>query len=80
SALRGRDVYLMPLESYGAVVYDNAQAVRLLQPARDRLAQDLAAGGWQVVSAFMRSPTFGGASYLAQLGMLSGLDLSDPRR
>lgn len=80
SALRGRDVYLMPLESYGAVVYDSAEAARLLQPARDRLAQDLAAGGWQVVSAFMRSPTFGGASDLAQLGMLSGLDLSDPRR
>jgi hypothetical protein len=80
AALRGSDVYLMPLESYGAVVYDNPEAAARLRPARERLAADLAAGGFRVVSAFMRSPTFGGASDLAQLGMLSGLDLTDPLR
>lgn len=80
AGLRGSDVYLMPLESYGAVVYDNPEAAARLKPARERLAADIAAGGFSVVSAFMRSPTFGGASDLAQLGMLSGLDLTDPLR
>ncbi|AOF81083.1 sulfatase family protein [Methyloversatilis sp. RAC08] len=80
AGLRGSDVYLMPLESYGAVAYDNPEAAARLRPARERLAADLAAGGFSVVSAFMRSPTFGGASDLAQLGMLSGLDLTDPLR
>lgn len=80
SGLHGSDVYLMPLESYGAVVYDNVEAAARLRPARQRLAADIATGGFRVVSAFMRSPTFGGASDLAQLGLLSGLDLSDPLR
>jgi hypothetical protein len=79
-ALRGRDVYLMFLESYGAVAYDNPQAAAALAPTRARFAADLAAGGWQVASAFVGSPTFGGASDLAHLSLLSGIDLADPLR
>ncbi len=80
AALRGRDVYLLMLESLGAVTYDNPRANALLRPARDRFADEVAASGRQVVSAFMTSPTFGGGSELAQLGVLSGIDLSDPMR
>ena len=80
AALRGRDVYLIFMESYGAVAYDNPQAVAGLAAARRRFADDIAAGGRQVVSAFMRSPTYGGASDLAHLSVLSGIDLSDPMR
>ena len=79
-ALQGRDVYLVFLESVGAVVYDNARAVRMLGPARARLAEDIAAAGLHVVSAFVRSPTIGGGSDLAHVSLLSGIDLSDPRR
>ena len=80
AALRGRDVYLIFMESYGAVAYDNPRAVAVLAEARRRFADDLAAGGRSVVSAFVRSPTFGGASDLAHLSLLSGIDLSDPLR
>ncbi len=79
-ALRGRDVYLIFMESYGAVAYDNPRAVAGLAEARRRFADDLAAGGRQVVSAFLRSPTYGGASDLAHLSVLSGIDLADPMR
>ena len=79
-ALAGRDLYLILLESYGAVAYDNPQAAQRLAPARAQLAADIAASGRQVVSAFVRSPTFAGGSDLAQLSVLSGLDLSDPLR
>jgi len=80
AALRGHDVYLIFMESYGAVAYDNPRAVAGLAEARRRFAADIAAGGRQVVSAFMRSPTYGGASDLAHLSLLSGIDLSDPLR
>ena len=80
SALGGIDVELVFLESYGAIAYEHREASAALAPARSRLAERIAAGGRQVVSAFVRSPTFGGASDLAHLGLLSGLDLGDPTR
>jgi hypothetical protein len=78
--LQGRDVYLIFLESVGAVVHDDERATRVLRPARERLAADITAAGLQVVSAFVRSPTIGGGSDLAHVSLLSGIDLSDPRR
>jgi hypothetical protein len=80
AALGGRDVYLIMLESLGAVVYDNPRAEKVLRASRERFATDIAASGRQVVSAFFRSPTFAGGSDLAHLGLLSGIDLSDPMR
>ena len=80
SALRGRDVYLLFLESYGAVLSDDARAAAPMQALRGRFATELASGGWQVASAFVRSPTFAGASDLAHLGLLAGIDLTDPMR
>jgi hypothetical protein len=80
AALRGADVTLMFLESYGATVFDNAASHERLAPARQALARAIAAGGMGVVSAFVTSPTFGGASDMAHLGLLSGIDLSDPLR
>lgn len=77
-ALAGRDVVVFMLESYGAVVYDEPRAAAALQPRRQELAAAIAASGRHVVSAFVRSPTFGGASDLAHLGLLSGIDLMNP--
>lgn len=79
-ALAGRDVYLLILESYGAMVFDDPQAAPALAEARARFAAELAAGGRGVVSARVGSPTIGGASDLAHLSLLSGIDLADPRR
>jgi hypothetical protein len=80
AVLKGLDVKLLVLESYGAIAFDHPEARRRLAAARDTLARTIAATGRQVVSAFVRSPTFGGASDLAHLSLLSGIDLSDPRR
>ncbi len=79
-ALRGRDFKLLFLESYGAMVFDDPRVAPKLAPARARLAAEMAAAGWQVASAYVRSPTFAGASDLAHLTLLSGIDLSDPLR
>jgi hypothetical protein len=80
SVLAGADVTLIFLESYGAVAFDDARMHAQLAPQRERLARGIAASGRRVMSAFVTSPTFGGASELAHLGLLSGLDLTDPLR
>jgi hypothetical protein len=80
SALAGSDVELFFLESYGAFAFDNPAARSTLAASRSALARSIASSGRQVVSAFVRSPTFGGASDLAHLSLLSGIDLSDPLR
>jgi len=80
AALSGSDLELFFLESYGAFVFDNAAAHEALAAPRAALARSIASTGRWVVSAFVRSPTFGGASDLAHLSLLTGIDLSDPLR
>ncbi|WP_425258722.1 hypothetical protein ACPOLB_24770 [Rubrivivax sp. RP6-9] len=82
SALAGRhgpaDVLLLFAESYGAVTLDVPALAAALAAPRAQLAQAIAAGGRGVVSARVRSPTFGGASWLAHASLLSGLPITDP--
>jgi len=78
AGLRGADVLLIFAESYGVTTLDNPQQAAALAPARAQFMQALAAGGRQVVSARVRSPTFGGASWLAHAALLSGVDMHDP--
>jgi hypothetical protein len=79
-ALRGRDFALIFLESYGAMAFDHPRVAPQLAAARERLAQEIAASGRGVASAFVRAATFAGASELSHLSLLSGIDLSDPLR
>ena len=76
--LGGADVLLIFAESYGASTLDDPRQAQALAPVRAQLAQALAAGGRQVVSARVRSPTFGGASWLAHAALLTGVDTQDP--
>lgn len=80
AGLRGSDVYLVFLESVGAVTYDDPRAAQRIAPHRRQLERAVSQTGRAMVSAFVRSPTIGGASDLAHLSLLSGIDLSDPRR
>jgi hypothetical protein len=80
AALRQRDVSFIFLESFGAVLYDHPRIRPATEAGRVALQQALAASGRQVVSGFFRSPVIGGASDLAHLSLLSGVNLSDPRR
>ena len=78
AALRGVDVNLFWLESYGRVAFSNADMHAQLKPSRDALAAQIKASGMQVVSAYASSTTFGGGSELAHLALLSGINTSDP--
>ena len=80
AALRQRDVSLIFLESFGAALYEHPQIGPATEAGRVALQQAITASGRHVVSGFFRSPVIGGASDLAHLSLLSGVDLSDPRR
>ncbi len=75
-AMGPADVLLVFAESYGASSF----AQPALVAPRAQLAQAIAASGRGVVSARVRSPTFGGASRLAHAALLTGVDTSDPAR
>jgi len=75
--LRGADVLLAFVESYGAVTYDNPAMAEQLAPSRSGLAAAIRDAGREVVSAYLDSPTFGGSSWLAHLSLLTGVDVRD---
>jgi hypothetical protein len=77
-ALRGRDVNLFFWESYGQVAYTVPQINSGLLEARQALAQQITDSGMQVVSAYVSSTTFGGASELAHIALLTGIDTGNP--
>jgi hypothetical protein len=78
--LDGADVFLVFLESYGAATFDQPAFASALAARRAALGEAIRASGRRVVSAFVRSPTFGGGSWLAHASLLAGIDVSDPKR
>lgn len=79
SRVRGSDVFLTFIESYGAVTYDRDEVAGPLAAARDRLLADIHASGREVISAFVESPTFGGSSWLAHVSLITGVETRDER-
>ena len=77
SRVKGADVFVLFLESYGATSWDRPEYVRGLVPARERLQAAIAESGRDVVSAYAESPTFGGSSWLAHVSLLSGVEVRD---
>ncbi|MCQ9378340.1 sulfatase-like hydrolase/transferase [Methyloversatilis sp. XJ19-49] len=78
AALGGADVFVLFAEAYGAITLDRPELAAALAERRRALQYALDAGGRQVVSARVTSPTFGGASWLAHAALLSGIDTHDP--
>jgi hypothetical protein len=75
--VRGADVYLVFVESYGAVSYDRRDVVERIAPSRARFDADVRESGRQIVSAFVDSPTFGGSSWLAHVTLMTGVEARD---
>jgi phosphatidylglycerophosphate synthase len=79
SALRGKDVLVVFVESYGRVALEGPSSA----PIRDLLDDAtgrLAAAGFGARSGYLTSPTFGGGSWLAHSTLQSGLWVSDQAR
>ena len=77
SRVAGADVFLIFLESYGAVSWDRPAFVEGLAASRARFETDIRETGRSVVSARVESTTFGGESWLAHISLLSGTEVRD---
>jgi hypothetical protein len=76
TGLRGKDVMVTFVESYGVTALQDPQVNSIL----DAGTQELQAAGYASRSAFLTSPTFGGGSWLAQSTLLSGLWIDNQQR
>ncbi|TPG19847.1 CDP-alcohol phosphatidyltransferase [Pedococcus bigeumensis] len=80
SGLRGKDVLVVFVESYGEVAIDGQAEFTGVSSTLDRAASQLAADGYQSSSAWLDSPTFGGTSWLAHSTLQSGVWVNSQRR
>ena len=78
SRVQGADVYIVFVESYGAITFDKPALARGIAASRARLEAAIHDTGRQAASAFVESPTFGGSSWLAHISLLSGIEVRDP--
>jgi hypothetical protein len=73
--LKGKDVYLIFIESYGTVGLDDPSYRRVLDPALKEFAGTVEGAGYTLLSSRLVSPVFGGGSWLAHGTLASGIKL-----
>ncbi len=80
TGLRGKDVLLVFVESYGRVAVQDSSFSPGVRATLDRGAEQLRSAGFSSRSAFLTSPTFGGLSWLAHSTLQSGIEVDGQRR
>jgi phosphatidylglycerophosphate synthase len=78
--LRGKDVLLVFVESYGRVAVEREPFASRVRTTLDRGTARLRAAGFDARSAYLTSPTFGAASWLAHSTLQSGTWVDSQRR
>ena len=71
--LRGADVYVLFIESYGRQVLAKPEAAALLAEHYPRWTERLAGAGYHVLSGYGLPPVAGGLSSLAHLQLMTGV-------
>ncbi|HET6547911.1 MAG TPA: CDP-alcohol phosphatidyltransferase family protein [Solirubrobacter sp.] len=79
TGLRGKDVLLVFVESYGRVAVQGSSFSPGIDAVLGRGNQQLRAAGFSSRSAFLTSPTFGGLSWLAHSTLQSGIRVDGQR-
>jgi CDP-alcohol phosphatidyltransferase len=80
TGLRGKDVLLVFVESYGRVAVQDPSISPRITAALERGEAQLRAAGFSSRSAFLTSPTFGGLSWLAHSTLQAGIRVDGQRR
>jgi hypothetical protein len=80
TALRGKDVVLAFVESYGRSAIEDPEFAPQVGAVLDTGNRRLRAAGFESRSAFLTSPTAGGGSWLAHGTLLSGLWIDKQQR
>jgi hypothetical protein len=78
--LRGKDVVVVFVESYGRVALEDAAIAPGVRTVLDDGMRSLTGAGFSAHSAWMTSPTFGGVSWLAHATLQSGMWISSQQR
>ena len=78
--LRGKDVLIVFVESYGRVAVQDTSYSPGVDDVLDRGSRRLQRAGYAARSAFLTSPTFGAASWLAHSTLQSGVWTDSQRR
>jgi phosphatidylglycerophosphate synthase len=79
TGLRGKDVLLLFVESYGRVAVQDSSFSPGVDSVLDRGTAQLRAAGFASRSAFLTSSTFGGLSWLAHSTLQSGIRIGSQR-
>ena len=79
TGLRGKDVLLLFVESYGQVAVQGSSFSPGVNAVLDRGTEQLEARGFSSRSAFLSSSTFGGLSWLAHATLQSGIRIGTQR-
>jgi hypothetical protein len=80
TGLRGKDVVLVLIESYGRVAFDDPVLAAGIVPLLDAGNQTLTAAGFRSRTGLLTSPTAGGGSWLAQTTLRSGVWVDNQQR
>jgi len=80
TGLRGKDVLLVFVESYGRVAVEGSSFSPRIDAVLDRGTAQLRSAGFSSRTAFLTSPTFGGLSWLAHSTLQSGIRVDGQRR
>ncbi|MFC4529350.1 sulfatase-like hydrolase/transferase [Sphaerisporangium dianthi] len=80
TALRGKDVIVSFIESYGRDAVEDPELAPQVDAVLDAGTRRLRAAGYASRSAFLTSPTYGGGSWLAHATLLSGLWINNQQR
>ena len=80
TALRGKDVVIAFVESYGRVAIEGGPSSSQVRAVLNGGTRRLRESGYSSRSAFLTSPTLGGLSWLAHATLQTGLPVSDQMR
>ena len=80
AGLRGKDVLLVFVESYGRVAVEGSSFAPGVQAVLDEGTAELHDAGFESRSAYLTSPTFGAISWLAHATLQSGLWVDTQQR
>jgi hypothetical protein len=80
TGLRGKDVILAFVESYGRVAVQDSDIAPGVDAVLDAGTQQLRAAGYGARTGFLTSSTTGGGSWLAHSTLESGLWINNPQR
>jgi hypothetical protein len=80
TGLRGKDVLLVFVESYGQVAVQGSAFAPKVDSVLDAGTKDLRTAGFSSRSGWLTSPTFGGISWLAHSTLQSGVWVNSPTR